>query len=87
MIGVLLNVPPGSLEAIECDNRRVKDALLAVFTFWKKNKCSPFSWKIVLKVLATDLVGHRRLADDIARRLSGEIGDYRCTLLDFFHSA
>ena len=74
MIGCLLNVPPGSLDSIERDSSTVSDALLAVFTAWSKINCSPYSWKIILKVLATDIVGHRRLANDIAHRLSGEIG-------------
>ena len=74
MIGVLLNVPDGALEAIKCENTGVHDALLSVFTFWRRSRCSPYSWKIVLKVLATGVVGHRRLADDIAHRLSGKVG-------------
>ena len=75
IIGTLLMIPPGTLEAIEHDNRGVIEALLAVFTSWRRSKCTPYSWKIVLKVLATDIVGHRRLADDIAYRLSGEKED------------
>ena len=68
-IGHLLNIPSGTLDNIEHDSPRVCDALSAVFTFWRRTKYSPYSWKIILKVLATDVVGHRRLADDIARRL------------------
>ena len=76
MIGYLLNVPPGSLDSIEHDSPTVYDALSAVFTFWSRSTCSPYSWKTILKVLATDAVGHGRLANDIAHRLSGEIGDH-----------
>lgn len=72
MIGTLLNIPSGSLEAIECDNPRVCEALLAVFTLWRNTMHSPYSWNTVLKVLATDTVGHRILADDIVHRLKGE---------------
>ena len=71
MIGLLLNVPAGSLDGIKRDSPTAHDALSTVFMFWSKTTCSPYSWKIILKVLATDLVGHRRLANDIARRLSG----------------
>ena len=73
MIGLLLNVSPGSLDSIERDSPSVHDALLAVFTAWRRTKCSPYSWKIILKVIAADMVGHRRLANEIACRLSGEI--------------
>ena len=86
MIGYLLNVPSGSLDSIERDSSGVCDALSAVFTAWRRTKCSPYSWKIILKVLATDVVGHRRLAHDIARRLSGEIGDCICIILCFISS-
>ena len=81
MIGHFLRVPAGSLDSIERDSPTVHDALLSVFTAWKRTMCSPYSWKIILKVLATDMVGHRRLANDIARRLSGEIGDWTCIIL------
>ena len=81
LIGLLLNIPPGSLDSIEHDSPTVSDALLAVFTAWSKTSCSPYSWKIILKVLTTDIVGHRRLANDIARRLSGEILDCICLIL------
>ena len=75
IIGQLLNVPPGSLDSIEDDSPTVHDALSAVFTAWRRTTCSPYSWKIILKVLSTNTVGHRRLANDIAYRLSGEIGE------------
>ena len=75
MIGILLNIPSGMLETIEHDNPKANTALLEVFTSWRKSKCSPYSWRVILKVLATDIVGHRRLADDIANRLSGETRD------------
>ena len=81
VVGALLNIPTGSLEVIQHDNPRALDALLAMFALWKSSKSSPYLWKTVLKVLATDIVGHRRLADDIAHRLSGEIGDCVHTLL------
>ena len=80
MIGRLLKVPAGTLDSIERDSPTVHDALSAVFTAWRRTMCSPYSWKIILKVLATDMVSHRRLANDIARRLSGEIGDRMCMI-------
>ena len=83
MIGHLLNIPSGALECMELDSQGVDGALSAVFTFWRRKMCSPYSWKTVLKVLATDAVGHKKLADDIAHILSGEIGHCMCTLLDF----
>ena len=78
MIGHLLKIPPGSLDGIGHDYRTADDALSAVFTVWSRTLCSPYSWKTILKVLATDAVGHRRLANDIARRLPSKIGDFTC---------
>ena len=84
MIGHLLKIPPGSLDTIGYNSRVADDALLAVFKEWSKTLCSPYLWKTILNVLATDAVGHRRLANDIAHRLSGEIGDCMCySLLHF----
>ena len=81
MIGYLLNVPSGTLDIIEHDDSSgVCDALSAVFSAWRRTNCSPYSWKIIMKVLATDIVGHRRLANEIACRLSGEIGDCICII-------
>ena len=85
MIGLLLKLPPGSLDSIERDSPTVRDALLAVFTAWRRTMCSPYSWKTILNVLATDTVGRRRLANDIARRLSGEIGYCTCIILCLTH--
>ena len=88
MIGYLLNVPSGTLDNIQHDSSGVCDALSAVFTAWRRTNCSPYSWKIILKVLATDVVGHRRLANEIACRLSGEIarGLHMCNTLPNFIS-
>ena len=77
-IGHLLKIPPGSLDGIGYDSRMAHDALSAVFTVWSRTLCSPYSWKTILSVLATDAVGHRRLANDIARRLPSKIGDCTC---------
>ena len=85
MIG-LLKIPPGSLDGIGCDSRTAGDALSAVFTVWSRTLYSPYSWKTILNVLATDAVGHRRLANDIARKLSGEIGDRISIVLCFTSS-
>ena len=74
MIGHLLKIPLGSLDSIGHDHRTAEDALSAVLKEWSRTNCSPYSWKTILNVLAKNAVGHRRLADDIARRLSGEIG-------------
>ena len=74
MIGHLLKIPPGSLDRIGYDSRTARDSLLAVFTEWSTTQSSPYLWRTILNVLATVAVGHRRLADDIAHRLSGEIG-------------
>ena len=84
MIGHLLKIPSGSLDSIGHDHRKADDALSAVFTFWSRTLCSPYSWKTILDVLAADSVGHKRLANDIARRLSGEIGDRICITLPHF---
>ena len=81
MIGHLLKIPSGSLDGIEHDHRMADDALSAVFTVWSRTLCSPYSWKTILNVLATAAVGHRRLANDIACRLSGEIGECMCSSL------
>ena len=86
-IGQLLKIPPGSLDGIKYDSRTAGDALLAVFTVWSRTLCSPYSWKTILNVLATDAVGHRRLANDIARRLSGEIRDDCTCLVLYFTSS
>ena len=75
MIGRLLKIPSKFLDSIGFDNQTAEGALSAVFTFWSRTECSPYLWKTILNVLATDAVGDRRLADDIARRLSGEIRD------------
>ena len=83
IIGHLLKIPSGSLDSIGHDSRTADDALSAVFTVWSRTLCSPYSWKTILHVLATDAVGHRRLANDIACRLSGKIGDCICSLLHF----
>ena len=84
IIGTLLKIPSGSLEAIGCDSRGgVEEALSRVFTSWKRHMYSPYSWETVLEVLATDAVGHRRLANDIAHRLSGEKGD--CVYFAWLH--
>ena len=63
------------MDAIERHKLNVKEALLAMLALWRKSNCSPYLWKILLKVLATNSVGHHRLADDIARRLSGKTAD------------
>ena len=73
MIGLFLKIPPGSLDRIGYDSRSARDALSAVFTEWGESLCSPYSWKTILNVLANEVVGRRRLANEIARRLSGEI--------------
>ena len=83
MIGHLLKIPSGSLDSIRHDSPMADDALSAIFMVWSRTLCSPYSWKTILNVLATDAVGHRRLANEIACRLSGEIGDYMCSLLHF----
>ena len=83
MIGHLLKLPSGSLDRIGYDSRTANDALSIVFTEWSRSLCSPYSWKTILDVLATDAVGQRRLADDVVRRLSGEIGECMCSLFHF----
>ena len=82
VIGSHLNIPEDSLDAIQHDSPGVNEALLAVFTSWRRSMCSTYSWKTILSVLVTDPVGHRRLANDIAHRLSGEIGGL-CALFQF----
>ena len=74
-IGEVLMIPSGILEAIEHDYPKANDAILAVFTAWRRHNCSPYSWKMILKALATPHVGHRRLANEIASRLSGELSE------------
>ena len=75
MIGLLLKIPSGSLDGIGHNKPMADDALSDVFSVWSRSLCSPYSWKTILNVLATDAVGHRRLANDIGRRLSGKIED------------
>ena len=72
-IGEVLMIPSRILEAIEHDCPKANNALLAVFTSWRRHNCSPYSWKMILKALATPYVGHRRLANEIANMLSGEL--------------
>ena len=87
VIGSHLNIPEGSLDAIQRDSPGVNEALLAVFTSWRRNMWSTYSWKTILNVLATDLVGHRRLANDIAQKLFGEKGGFVFISLHFSHLA
>ena len=76
MIGLLLQIPIESLDKIGKDSqKKAEDALSDVFKVWSETQCSPYSWSTVLNVLASDPVGLKRLADDIAHRLSGKIGD------------
>ena len=78
-IGRYLEIRPIYLDRIGCDSQWAGFALLDVFMFWSATKCSPYSWKTILNVLKA--VGHRRLANDIARRLSGEMRDCMCIVL------
>ena len=66
-----LNVPSDSLDAIERDHERSPtSALEAVFTECKKFRRSPFTWKVILDVLASDSLGEENLADTIREKLS-----------------
>lgn len=67
----MLYVPDGALDTIDHNHgRSAQDAMLAVFTAWKKTRCSPFTWNTILDVLASTPVGHKDIAYDIKRMLS-----------------
>ena len=71
-IGLLLKIPDGSLDTTEHNHRLAGDALQEVFTKWRRSRCSPYSWRNVLDVLDSDVIDHKRLANEIRQMLEGE---------------
>ena len=69
-IGLQLKLLPGTLDAIHSDQKRVIPCLEAVFTKWRRNHHPPYAWKTILNVLASNVVGQKRLGDDIAHKLT-----------------
>ena len=73
LIGEVLKVSKDKLDCIETDHSSSVDkALEQVFTVWKMNGNPAFVWKTVLKVLASDDIGHKKLAESIHGKLTGE---------------
>ena len=69
-IGLQLKLLPGTLDAIHSDQQRVIPCLEAVFTKWRRNDHPPYTWKTILNVLESNVVGRKRLADDIVHKLT-----------------
>ena len=69
-IGLQLKLLPGTLDAIHCDQQRAVHCLEAVFTKWRRNHHPPYTWKTILNVLASNVVSQKRLANDIAQKLT-----------------
>ena len=68
MIGVMLNVPTEVLEIIGSKHgHEPTDALLEVFTTWKKTRSSPYTWKTILDVLTSDLIAHNAVVEEVRR--------------------
>ena len=64
IIGTMLKVPQGTLNAIDQDNiRSCQKAAIEMFSTWIKLKCSPCTWNNLLQVLRSQIVGERRLAE------------------------
>ena len=70
ILGIMLKVPVGTLGAIETEHRNVCRATLEMLTKWKETGCSPYTWKTLLEALASNAVGQKALADEIATKLA-----------------
>ena len=65
-LGIALGIPPSTLDGYELRNPR--RCYEAIFEEWER--CShPLKWECVLQALQTNIVGERRLADVLSKRL------------------
>ena len=69
-IGIQLKLQSGILDVIHSDQQKAIPCLEAVFTKWRRNHHPPYTWKTILNVLASNVVGQKRLADDITHKLT-----------------
>ena len=66
-VGIALNLNQSDLECLpvlDCHQ-----CFVTIFTTWKKQETSPYTWLTVLDALNTKLVGEKHLAQVITSRL------------------
>ena len=66
----MLEVPVGTLDAIKSEHSTARNASLAMLNTWKRTACSPYIWKTLLVALASNAVGQKALADEVATKLA-----------------
>jgi len=57
MLGTMLKIRQGKLQAIEGEDKRVSNCLICVLDEWLQTKCSPNTKEQLLKVLRTRAMG------------------------------
>ena len=68
-IGIWLGFNVSELDSLSSQGLKPDDCFAHIFTKWKERMTVPYSWKKIIQVLKTNLLGQNKLAEDLGAQL------------------